>query len=172
MTEEIVIIEVKPKIYDINTFDCEPGTFSVRTNFERELYEVNQPISYKPKFLAIRDPDTCQVELLYRIDLTKSEFEKGQITPLGKPLTKVHIPLKVSRNRSLMHHKIWYTSFEKLLTHNSTDEFTEEKSQIITRVIIEDQRVLCNGSSCNHIIYCKFFNHSQNLIIKSSEVTD
>jgi len=65
MSEEIVIIEVKPKIFDINTFDCEPGTFSVRTNFERELYEVNQPISYKPKFLAIRDPDTCQVELLY-----------------------------------------------------------------------------------------------------------
>jgi hypothetical protein len=50
MTEEIVIIEVKPKIYDINTFDCEPGTFSVRTNFERELYEVNQSISYRPKF--------------------------------------------------------------------------------------------------------------------------
>jgi hypothetical protein len=140
MDDEVVIIEVKPKICDINTFDCEPGTFSVRTNFERELYEVNQPISYKPKFLAIRDPDTCQVELLYRIDLTKSAFEKGQITPLGKPLTKVHIPLRPNRNRSLMRHKIWYTSFEKLLTHNSTDEFTEEKSQIITRVIIEDQR--------------------------------
>jgi hypothetical protein len=98
MSEEIVIIEVKPKIFDINTFDCEPGTFSVRTNFERKVYEVNQPISYKPKFLAIRDPDTCQVELLYRIDLTKSVFEKGQIVPLGNPLTKGYIPLKVSRS--------------------------------------------------------------------------
>jgi hypothetical protein len=136
MSEEIVIIEVKPKICDINTFDCEPGHFSVRTNFERELYEVNQSISYRPKFLAIRDPDTCQVELLYRIDLTKSVFEKGQIVPLGKPLTKGYIPLKVSCKRSLLHHKIWYTYFEKLLTHNSTDEFTEEKSPIITRVIL------------------------------------
>ncbi len=71
-----------------------------------------------------------------------------------------------------MRHRIWNTSFEKLLTHSSTDEFTEKKSQIITRIIIEDQRVLCNGSSCTHIIYCKFFNHSPNLIIKSSEVKD
>ena len=79
MSEEIVIIEVKPKICDINTFDCEPGTFAVGINFERELYEVNQPISHRPRFLAIRDPDTCQVELLYRIALLSPFLKRDRL---------------------------------------------------------------------------------------------
>jgi hypothetical protein len=56
MEDEVIMIEVQSKMCDINTFDCEPGHFAVRTNFERELYEVNQSISYRSKFLAIRDP--------------------------------------------------------------------------------------------------------------------
>ena len=78
MSEEIVIIEVKPKIFDINTFDCEPGTFSVATNFERELYEVNQSISYRPKFLAIRDPDNAKSSCYTRLTLLSLCLKKAQ----------------------------------------------------------------------------------------------
>jgi hypothetical protein len=118
---------------DINTFDTEPGTYACRCNYEKELYEVNQPITRKPEYIAIRDPDTIYIELLFRIDHVRSIFEKGQIVPQGKPI-KVSIPLR-AKHESLTKHVIWYSSFKTLLAHNSTDEFIEEKSPIITRVI-------------------------------------
>ena len=168
MEDEVIIIEVQPKLCDINTVDCEPGAYSAGCNFEKELYELNQPITRRPEYLAIRDPDTFNVQLLLEIDLFKSVFEKGQIVPKGEP-KKVHIILRV-KNESLAKHVIWYTSFKKLLTHNSTDEFTEEKSPIITRVITKERQILCNGYYCIHFTYCKFFNHSSIAIIKNSTI--
>ena len=66
MEDEVIIIEVQPKMCDINTFDCEPGHFAVRTNFERELYAVNQLVADRSFWLY--ETPTCQVELLYRIE--------------------------------------------------------------------------------------------------------
>jgi hypothetical protein len=166
MEDEMVIIEVQPKMRDIDTFNCEPGAFSARCNFEKELYELNQPIARRPEYLAIRDPDTFSIELIFEIDLFKSIFEKGQIVPKGKPI-KVNLTLQV-KNKSSAKHVIWYASFKKLLTHTSTDEFTKEESPIIKRVLPEESRVLCNGYYCIHFTYCKFFNHSPSAILKTN----
>ena len=165
MKDEVIIIQIQPKMCDINTFDCEPGAFSPRCDFEKELYELNQPITRRPEYLAIRDPDTFSIELIFEIDLFKSIFEKGQIVPKGKPI-KVHLPLRV-KNKSLAKHVIWYTSFKKLLTHGSTDEFTKEESPIIKRLLNEERRILCNGYYCIHFTYCKFFNHSNDPVLKT-----
>jgi hypothetical protein len=54
--------------------------------------------------------------------------------------------------------------FKTLLTHNSTEAFTEEKSKPFTPVKAVNNKILCNGSSCNHIAYCKFFSHSDGLV--------
>ena len=166
MEDEVIIIAVQPKMCDINTFDCEPGAFSPRCDFEKELYELNQPITRRPEYLAIRDPDTFSIELIFEIDLFKSIFEKGQIVPKGKPI-KVNLPLRV-KNKSLEKYVIWYTSFKKLLTHGSTDEFAKEESPIINRVLAEERRILCNGYYCIHFTYCKFFNHSPSAILKTN----
>jgi 5-methylcytosine-specific restriction endonuclease McrA len=76
MEDEAVIIEVKPKMVDINTFDTELGTYACSCNYEKELYEVNQPITHRPEYIAIRDPDTIYIELLFRIDHV-IPFSKG-----------------------------------------------------------------------------------------------
>jgi len=62
--------------------------------------------------------------------------------------------------------KLWYNSFRTLLTHHSTDGFFEEKSKLITRVNLKNERILCNGFYCKHFSYCKFFNYSETHIAK------
>jgi len=165
MEDEVVVIEVKPKLFDI-TYELGKSTF--RACYKKEMYDVNQPITRRPEYLAIRDPAGVYIELLFKIDQVKSNFEKGQIVPEGRP-RRVEIPLRV-KDGVLTSHIVWYTSFRTLLTHDSTDEFTEEKSKPITRVIAEDERILCNGYYCLHFSYCKFFNHSSSAIIKSSDL--
>ena len=168
MEDEVVIIEVEPKITGFDNFDCAPGHTSAICNYEKELYEVNQLITLRPMYLVIRGRGGNHVQLLFKIDQVKSIFEKGQIVPQGKPI-KLSIFLRV-KDKCSTDNIIWYTSFKTLLTHNSTEEFMEEKFQPIARAIIEDSKILCNGYSCNLITYCKFFNHSQSPIIKSSDV--
>ena len=57
MEDEVVIIEVVPKMFDVvNT----PDKFSFRVNYIKEMYDVNQPITRRPEYLAVRDPVTCQ----------------------------------------------------------------------------------------------------------------
>jgi hypothetical protein len=168
MDDEVVIIEIEPRITGFDNFDCETGTTSAKCNYEKKLYEVNQPITRRPEYIAIRGRGGNHVQLLFKIDQVKSIFEKGQIVPQGKPIKGI-IFLQLN-DKSPTSNIIWYTSFKTLLTHNSTDEFTIEKSPIITRVIAESNKILCNGQSCNHISYCRFFHHSQSPIIKSSDV--
>ena len=49
LDEEIVIIAVRPKISD-GKKDLE-GTRSMKCDYEKELYEVNQPVTRRPGFL-------------------------------------------------------------------------------------------------------------------------
>jgi hypothetical protein len=170
MEDEVIIIEAEPKITGFDDFDCEPGTTSAICNYEKELYEVNQPITCRPEYVAIRDRDSTHITLLFKIDQIRSIFEKGQIVPQGKPI-KLSIFLRV-KNKSSTSNIIWYTSFKTLLTNDSTEEFVKEKSEPFMGVKAVDNKILCNGYSCNHIAYCKFFNHSQSLIIKSSGAKD
>ncbi len=159
MEDEVIIIEVEPRKFDIVD---EPGKYSFKLNFFREVYTVNQPITCKPQFLAIRAPKGDHIEYIFKIDPVRSNFKNGQISPQGEPI-RAMIPLRL-HNRSSTQKVVWYTSFRTLVTHNSTSEFSEEVKQ--------DEKVLCNGYSCIHHEYCKFFNKSQNLITKSSEAKD
>lgn len=165
MENEVVIIEVKPKMFDIKN---EPGRCTFRLCFKKDVYDVNKPITHRPEYLAIREPGDILIQMLFLIDQAKSVFEKGLIVPQGVPI-KVSIPLR-RENEIPTNHTIWYTSFRILLTHSTTDEFTIETSKPITHVIIAaDERILCNGFYCKHFSYCKFFNNSESVIIKSSE---
>jgi hypothetical protein len=166
MEDEVVIVEVKPKMFDVRN---ESGNFTFRLCYKKELYDVNQPITHKPEYLAIRAPGGIFIEMLFIIDQAKSTFEKGLIVPQGKPI-KVSIPLRMVDETST-DHTIWYTSFRKLLTHRATNEFTIESSKPISSVIATDERILCNGYYCNHFSYCKFFNHSDGPVLKSSTLS-
>jgi hypothetical protein len=169
---EIVIIEVVPKMFDIVNA---PGKFSHRVTYIQEMYEVNQPITHRPEYLVVREPGDSRIELLFRIDPLKSNFEKGQLVPQGEPMfVQIYLRLKEpstthivyspegAKEEGSLKRTIWYTSFRNLLTHKSTDEFLEEKSKPFLPTI------LCNGFHCKHFSYCKFFNHSGNPIIKGS----
>jgi hypothetical protein len=159
MEDEVIIIEVEPKKFDIVD---EPGKYSFKLNFFREVYSVNQAIICKPQFLAIREPKGDRVEYVFKIDPVRSNFGKGQIFPQGEPIRAI-IPLRL-HNKSSMGNVIWFTSFRTLVTHNSTSEFYQE--------IKQEEKILCNGYHCIHHEYCKFFNKSEDLIVKSSGSKD
>jgi hypothetical protein len=127
MEDEVIIIEVKPEMLDITN---EPGKFSCKLNHLKKIYKVNQPITRRPEYLAIRDPNDCLIRLLFKIDQDKSKFEKGQIVPQGEPI-KVNIYLRLKdkrpnhtvwytpmgvKEKGLVLRVIWYTSFKTMLT--------------------------------------------------------
>ena len=131
MEDEVVVIEVEPKITGFDNFDCDPGCTSAKCNYEKELYEVNQPFTRSPEYVAIRDHGSNHITIIFKIDQVRSNFEKGQIVPHGKPI-KLSIFRRV-KDKSSTSNIVWYTSFKTLLTHNSTEEFMEEKSKPFTR---------------------------------------
>jgi hypothetical protein len=49
------------------------------------------------------------------------------------------------------------------------DDFIEEKSKPFSSIAVgpEDDKILCNGFSCIHFSYCKFFNKSVDPVIKT-----
>jgi hypothetical protein len=167
MEDEVVIIEVKRRLFDIVN---KPGRASYWYTYDRDVYEANRAITRSPEFLAIRDAETLNVEMLFKIDQSKSDFGKGQIVTEGDPKGAT-IHLRTSMDISLTHNIVWYARFKTLLTHESTKEFTEEKSPIINHVVLEENEVLlCNGYSCIHFSYCKFFNNSQSPFTTSTEL--
>jgi hypothetical protein len=85
MEDEVVIIEVEPKITGFDNFDCEPGTTSAKCNYEKELYTVNQPITRRPEYIVIRDRGSNHITLLFKIDLFRSIFEKDTLFPKENP---------------------------------------------------------------------------------------
>jgi hypothetical protein len=143
LEDEIIIIEVQPRIFNIKD---EPGKYSFSEDYCKEVYAVNRPITHKPEYLAIRAPQNSRIELVFKIDEDRSDFPKGRIVPEGIP-SRALIPLRIVDSESTSG-KIWYTSFGKLFTHESTDEFMQETTN------------LCNGYYCIHHAYCKFFSQS------------
>jgi len=162
MDDEVIIVEVEPKISDFRSEDGKH--FFARRCYKKEEYNINQPITHKPEYIAIRDPKGYVIVWIMKIDQSKSNFEKGLIVPEGKPII---VSINIHAKDEQLTSRIWYTSFKTLLTHNSTDEFTEEKSAPITRVIIEGTKILCNGCDCAHVSYCKYFNQSPTTVMKN-----
>jgi hypothetical protein len=81
----VVIIEVEPKITEFDNFDCEPGTTFAKCNYEKELYPVNQPITRRPKYIAISDRGSNHITLLFKIDLFRSYLRKDKLFPKENP---------------------------------------------------------------------------------------
>jgi hypothetical protein len=156
MDDEVIIVEVEPKKFDVVD---EPGKYRFKLDFLGNFTQLNQPITHKPLFLAIREPKGDRIEYVFKIDPVRSNFGKGQIFPQDEPI-RAMIPLRV-KDKSSTQNVVWYTSFRTLVTHNSTGEFSEENKQ--------DEKILYNGYNCIHHEYCKFFNKSPSLIVKSSE---
>ncbi len=78
MEEEAVIIAVEPKIIGLDNFDCELGHTSTICNYEKKLYEVNQPITSRSEYVAIRHVESMHITLLFKIEQIISIFEKGK----------------------------------------------------------------------------------------------
>jgi hypothetical protein len=59
--------------------------------------------------------------------------------------------------------------FQNYVNSNSMDDFIEEKSKPFSSIAVgpEDDKILCNGFSCIHFSYCKFFNKSVDPVIKT-----
>ena len=162
MEDEVIIIEVEPKIHDFKFKD--ENHFFARRCYKKEEYHINQPITHKPEYMAIRDPNGYVIVWIVKIDQSKSNFEKGLIVPEGKPII---VSININAKDEQLASRIWYTSFKTLLTHNSTDEFIEEKSAPIRRVTAQGTKMLCNGFDCAHVSYCKYFNHSSETVLKN-----
>ena len=104
MDDDVVIVEVKPKMFDVRN---KSGKCTFRLCYKKDVYVVNQPITHKPEYLAIREPGGIFVEMLFMIDQAKSMFEKGLIVPQGKP-TKVSIPLRMDNEIPTNHISLVY----------------------------------------------------------------
>jgi len=111
MEDEVIIAGIKPKIV---RFKNSEGERARECSYDLELYDLNRPILRRPEYLAARGKNSSHIQLIVKIDQSKSDFERGLIVPEGKP-DKVLIHLK-TKDESL-EDKIWYTSFRKLLTH-------------------------------------------------------
>jgi len=162
LEDEVVIGGIEPSI---SYFAFEDGKWIPTCDkYILETYRLRRPITHKPEYLAVRSRDSVLINRLVKINQSQSNFAKGLIVQEGDSSSVViHLKLK----DGTLADKIWYTSFKTLLTHNSTAEFIEEKSEPFTSVKKDYFNILCNGYSCKHIEYCKFFNHSQSATLKT-----
>lgn len=85
MEDEVVIIEAEPKIAGFDNFDCEPGTTSAKCNYEKELYEVNQPLARRPEYVAIRGHGGNHITVIFKIDQVRSIFKRDKLFPKVNP---------------------------------------------------------------------------------------
>lgn len=81
-------------------------------------------INGNPEYVAIHANGTRSLRVILKVDFKKSHLSTGKIVCQGRPI-RVYIPIKrYSQDRA---QGIRYTSFEKLLTHNSTADFIKPK---------------------------------------------
>ena len=91
--------------------------------FEKYVYEwdIAPPgtsIKREPMYVAYFVSGTNSVRAIAEVDLRKSKLNKGVIVISGEPI-RVNIPIRFGKD-TLQSHK--YTTFRKLLTHESTDD--------------------------------------------------
>lgn len=112
MKEEVVIISGEPENVYQNGKDLTNG-------FTKWVYEKWQnPIAMirEPQYAAIHVKGTQSIRVIIEID-KKSKLEKGLIITQGSPIP-VDIPVRYGKDKL---EGIRYTTFKKLITHESTD---------------------------------------------------
>jgi hypothetical protein len=113
--EEVILVPGKPE----NVFK---GGKAHR-EFAKYVYEWDiapsgTAIRREPMYVAYYVSGTNSVRAIAEVDLRKSKLNKGVIVITGEPI-RVNIPIRFG-NDTLQSHK--YTTFKKLLTHESTDD--------------------------------------------------
>lgn len=88
------------------------------TEHVKERWKAS-PITREPQYIAIHVKGRKSIRVIIEIDHKRSELDKGIIVPKGKPIP-VNIPIKRYGKDKL--EKIRYTTFRKLITHESTDD--------------------------------------------------
>lgn len=113
MKEEVVIVHGDP------TSVFQNGDLNADfTKHVKERWKAS-PITKEPQYVAIHVKGTNSIRAIMEIDYKKSELGKGIIVPAGKPIP-VNIPIKRYGKDKL--EKIRYTTFRKLITHESTKD--------------------------------------------------
>jgi hypothetical protein len=77
-----------------------------------------------PQYVVIHVNGTHSFRVILEIDYDKSDLHTGKVVCLGEPI-RVYIPIKKFSKDRLQ--GIRYTTFRKLLTHESTVEFNAPK---------------------------------------------
>ena len=113
MKEEVVIIQGYPENVYANKKDLEKG-FAKRVS---EKWINPTAILREPQYAAIHVTGTSSIRVIIEID-KKSKLEDGEIIPIGAPIP-VDIPIRFGKNTL---QQIKYTTFRKLVTHESADD--------------------------------------------------
>jgi hypothetical protein len=113
MKEEVVIISGEPKNVYENGKDLTNGY----TKWVYKQWDNPTAILREPQYAAIYVKGTQSIRVIIEID-KKSELEKGLINPVGSPIP-VDIPIRFGDDKL---EGIRYTTFRKLITHESTDD--------------------------------------------------
>jgi hypothetical protein len=162
MEDEVVISEIEAKV---SKFEFMNGEWTALCdNYDSEAFQLKQSITYKPQYLAVRIGN--YIKKIIKIDQSKSDFDKGLIAPERVQKTYPNVLITLNVKEEEITGRIFYASFQTLLTHVSINEFTEEKSPKFKKVIVENRKILCNGYECNHICYCKYFNHAEVPVVR------
>jgi hypothetical protein len=112
MKEEVIIVPGKPEnVFKRGKLDDE---------FEKYVYkwDAYTAIRREPQYVAYFVTGTSSIRAIAEIDYKKSDFDKGTIAIIGEPF-RVNIPVRFGKDK-LQNPK--YTTFRKLLTHESTDD--------------------------------------------------
>ena len=91
MIHEVVICEIEPRV---SKFECQDGKWSaICNNYDFEEYQINQPITRSPKYLALRSTTMSKyIKRVVKINPFKSDFAKGLIVPLHVQKCKGDVP--------------------------------------------------------------------------------
>lgn len=113
--EEIILVPGKPEsVFTGGNLDGEFTKFV----YEWDIAPPGTSIHREPMYIAYFVSGTSSVRAIAEVDSRKSKLNKGVIVIAGEPI-RVNIPIRFG-NDTLQSHK--YTTFKKLLTHESTDD--------------------------------------------------
>ena len=118
MKKEVVIVNGEPEeVFEDGKVDefVNPRF----TEHVREKWNAHAPIVGEPQYVAIHVNGTDSIRVIMEIDSKRSKLPDKIIVPEGKPIP-VYIPIRFAKNHTLQ--KITYSTFRKLITHESTKD--------------------------------------------------
>ena len=118
LKEEVVIVNGAPNSVFENG-NCNEFIEPKFTKYVNKRWNARQPIIREPQYVAIHVTGTNSIRVIIEIDYHNSNLKEGIIVPLGDPIS-VYIPIKRFGENKLQ--GIKYTTFRKLITHESAND--------------------------------------------------